>query len=113
MIIEIRIESNSWVNRYWPNGICNKNERKTLVCRTSGTLELRIFAKVNTIKARFEIIQIKLAIDASFLNSKFVCAIFPFTSSVKKVTARRTPTKKKLEVIEVNLKTLNKLLIND
>jgi hypothetical protein len=64
-------------------------------------------------KARFESSQIKLAIAASFLNLKFVCATFPFTSRVRKVIARRTPTKKKLEVIAVNLKRFNKALIND
>ena len=64
-------------------------------------------------KKRFDNIQIKLAIAASFLNSKFVCATFPFISRVKKVTAKSAPTKKKLEVIEVNLKTVNKLLISD
>jgi hypothetical protein len=64
-------------------------------------------------KKRFDNIQIKLAIAASFLNSKFVCATFPFMSRVKKVIASSAPTKKKLEVIEVNLKTVNKLLISD
>ena len=62
---------------------------------------------------RLEKIQIKLAIAASFLNSKFVWATLPFISRVKKVIARRAPTRKKLEVIEVNLKTVNKLLISD
>ena len=113
MIIEIRIESSSWTNRYWPSGTCVKNERKILGCRTSEILEFRIFAKVKTINEMLENIQIKLAIAASFLNSKFVCATFPFISRVKKVIARSTPTRKKLEVIEVNLKTVNKLLISD
>ena len=113
MIIEIKMESKSWVNRYWPSGTCNRNERKILGCKTSETLEFRILAKVKTINERLESIQIKLAIAASFLNSKFVCATFPFISRVKKVIARSAPTKKKLEVIEVNLKTVNKLLISD
>ena len=76
-------------------------------------LEFRIFARVKRIKARFENTQIKLAIEPSFLNSKFVCATLPFISSVKKVIARSVPTKKKLEVIEVNLKTVSKLLMSD
>ncbi len=113
MIIEIKMESKSWVNRYWPSGICKRNERKILGCKTSETLEFRIFAKVKTIKKRLENIQIKLAIAASFLNSKFDCATFPFISRVKKVIDRRTPTTKKLDVIEVNLKMVNKLLISD
>ena len=77
------------------------------------TVELRIFAKVKTIKTRLESIQIKLAIAASFLNSKFVWATLPLISSVRKVIAKRAPTRKKLEVMEVNLKTVNKLLISD
>jgi len=64
-------------------------------------------------KKKFENIQIKLVIAASFLNSKLVWATFPFISSVKKAIARSAPTKKKLEVIEENLKTVNKLLISD
>ena len=76
-------------------------------------LELRIFARVKTIKVMLENIQIKLEIAASFLNSKFVWATFPFISSVKKVIARRAPTSKKLEVIEVNLKTVSNPLISD
>jgi hypothetical protein len=107
------MESKSWANRYWPSGTCTKNERKIFGLKTSETLEFRIFAKVKTINERFEKIQIKLAIAASFLKSKFVCATFPFISRVKKVIARRAPTRKKLEVTEVNLKTVNKLLISD
>ena len=112
MIIEIKIERISWVNKYWPSGTCSKNERKMFGCKTSETLEFRIFARVKMIKKRFDNIQIKLASAASFLNSKFVCATFPFMSRVKKVIASSAPTKKKLEVIEVNLKTVNKLLIS-
>jgi hypothetical protein len=113
IIIEIKIESRSWTNRYWPSGTWVKNERKIFVCSTSEILEFRIFAKVKTIKAILENIQIKLEIAASFLNSKFVWATFPFMSSVKKVIARRAPTSKKLEVIEVNLKTVSNPLISD
>ena len=113
IIIEIKIESKSWVNRYWPSGICNRNERKMLGCKTSETPAFRIFAKVKTIKKAFESIQIKLVTAASFLNSKFVSATFPLISRVKKVIAKRVPTKKKLEVIAVNLKRLNKALISD
>lgn len=113
MIKEIKIESNSWVNRYWPSGICQRNERKIFGCKTSEIVAFRIFAKVKIMKKRFENIQIKLVIEASFLNSKFVSATFPLISRVKKVIARRVPTKKKLEVIEVNLNTVNKLLISD
>jgi hypothetical protein len=82
-------------------------------CNTFEMLEFRIFAKVKRIKARFEKTQIKLAIAPSFLNLKFVCVTLPFISSVKKVIARSAPTKKKLEAIEVNLKTVSKLLISD
>jgi hypothetical protein len=71
-IKEIKIESNSWVNRYCPSGICKRNERKIFVCKTSETLEFRIFAKVKKIKEKLDNIQIKLAIAASFLNSEFV-----------------------------------------
>jgi hypothetical protein len=110
---EIMIDIKSWANRYWPSGTCSKNERKILGCKTSEMLEFRIFARVKTMKARFESSQIKLAIAASILNLKFVCATFPFISRVRKVIARRTPTKKKLEVIAVNLKRFNKALIND
>ena len=112
MIIEITIERKSWINRYWPSGTCVKNERKIFGCNTSEMLEFRIFARVKTIKERLDNIQIRLAIAASFLNSKFVWAIFPFISRVKKVIARSAPTKKKLEAVEVNLKTVNKLLIS-
>jgi hypothetical protein len=90
-----------------------KKERKIFGLNTSETLEFKIFAKVKTMNARLERTQIKLAIAASFLNSKFVWATFPFTSRVKKVIARSAPTKKKLEVIEVNLTAVNKLLISD
>ena len=90
-----------------------KKERKIFGLKTSETLEFRIFAKVKTMNVRLEKIQMKLAIAAIFLNLKFVWATFPFTSRVKKVIARRAPTKKKPEVIEVNLKTVNKLLISD
>ena len=76
-------------------------------------LVFKILAKVNTMKSRLENIQIRLDIAASFLNSKLVWATFPFTSSVKKEIARSAPTKKKLEAIEVNLKTVNKSLISD
>jgi metal-sulfur cluster biosynthetic enzyme len=72
MIIEIKIDSNSWTNRYWPSGTWVKNERKIFGCNTSEMLEFRIFAKVRTIKVILENIQIKLEIAASFLNSKFV-----------------------------------------
>jgi hypothetical protein len=82
-------------------------------CKTSETLEFRILAKVKTIKERFENTQNKLAIEPSFLNLKFVCATLPFISRVKKVIARSEPTKKKLEVIEANLKMVKRLLIND
>ena len=82
-------------------------------CKTSETLAFKIFAKVKIMNERLETIQIKLVIAASFLNSKFVWATFPFISRVKKVIARRAPVKKKLEVIEVNLKTVNKLSITD
>ena len=68
---------------------------------------------MKTIKKALETIQIKLEIAASFLNSKFVSVIFPLISRVRKVIARRAPTRKKLEVIEVNLNTVNKLLISD
>jgi hypothetical protein len=112
MTIEIKVERINWVNKYCPSGTCSKNERKMFGRKTSETLEFKMFAKVRTMKDRLDSIQIKLAIAASFLNSKLVCATFPFTSRVKKVTARSVPTKKKLEVIEVNLKTVNKLLIN-
>ena len=110
---EIKIESKSWTNRYWPSGTCVKNERKILGCKTSETLEFRIFAKVRTITERLESNQITLAIAASFLIPKFVWATFPFISSVKKVIAKRAPTKKKLELIAVNLKTLKKKVISD
>ena len=112
-ISEIKIESKSWVNRYWPSGICKRNERKMLGCRTSETLAFKIFARVKIMNKRLEIIQIKLVTAASFLNSKFVCATFPLISRVKKVIAKSDPTRKKLEVIEANLKTVNKLLISD
>ena len=112
-INEIKIERSSWVNRYWPSGIWNRNDLKIFGCKTSETLAFRIFAKVKMIKNAFENIQIKLVTAASFLNSKFVSATFPLISRVKKVIARSAPTRKKLEVIEVNLKTVNKLIISD
>jgi hypothetical protein len=68
MIIEIKIESKSWTNKYWPSGTWVKNERKIFDCNTSEMLEFRIFAKVKTIKVMLENIQIKLEIAASFLN---------------------------------------------
>jgi hypothetical protein len=113
MIIEIKMESKSWANRYWPSGTCVKKERKIFGLKTSETLEFRIFAKVKTMNERLETTQIKLVIAASFLNPKFVWATFPFISRVKKVIARSAPTRKKPEVIEVNLKRDNKLLISD
>jgi hypothetical protein len=70
-------------------------------------------AKVKIIKDKLEMTQIKLVIEASFRNSKFDSVTLPFTSSVKKVIASKAPTTKKLLVIEVNLKTVNKLLIKD
>jgi hypothetical protein len=108
-----KIEIISWANKYWPSGICHKNERNTFGCKTSEMLELRILAKVKIIKDKLEMTQIKLVIEASFRNSKFDSVTLPFTSSVKKVIASKAPTTKKLLVIEVNLKTVNKLLIKD
>jgi hypothetical protein len=64
-------------------------------------------------KVRFENIQTKLAIEASFLSLKLDSATFPFTSSVKNVIASKAPTTKKLLVIETNLKTESKVLIKD
>jgi hypothetical protein len=112
-IKEIRIESRSWVNKYCPSGIWTRKERKTFGCTTSEMLVFKILAKVKTMKSRLENIQIRLDIAASFLNSKLVWATFPCISSVKKVIARSAPTKKKLEAIEVNLKTVNTSLISD
>ena len=109
----IKRESISWANRYCPKAICHKNERNTFGCKTSEMLEFRIFAKVKIMKVRLENSQTKLAIEASFLSLKLDSATLPFTSSTKNVIASKAPTTKKLLVIEVNLKTVNKLLIKD
>ena len=64
-------------------------------------------------KVRLENSQNKLAIEASFLSLKLDSATLPFTSSIKNVIASKAPTTKKLLVIEVNFKTVSKLLIKD